>query len=103
MRGYIVSFAVTHILNFILSLRLLLKITRQRLSPRTPLLTILSAGLSAALCIPCGTLWLRAVCFPAAFVSLLVLLRVLDGEDLQWLRGLLLGKKQEPPVSRQLL
>ncbi len=103
MRGYIVSFAVTHILNFILSLRLLLKITRQRLSPRTPLLTILSAGLSAALCIPCGTLWLRAVCFPAAFISLLVLLRVLDGEDLQWLRGLLLGKKQEPPVSRQLL
>ena len=82
MMGYFFSFLVTHMLNFILSLRRLLKITGPILSPATPMLTIL-----ATLC----AIWIAShiyapvlcgLVFVLIFICLLVLLRVIRREEL---------------------
>ena len=92
MAGYFASFLATHLLNFILSLRWLLKITGCRIPFRVPAFTILAA-LAAILGASCvHDTFLRAAVFLALFGSLLVLLRVVSKEDATWLRGLLRGK-----------
>ncbi len=93
MAGYFFSFTVTHILNFLLSLGLLMRTSKQKFSPLPPLLTILAgAGSVAATRSPaagCG-----AVAFCAVFLCLLVLTGVLRSEDIHWIRGLL-GKNKD--------
>ena len=88
IKGYFFSFALTHIINFGLSLRRLLKITGQQVPWSVPLLT-LSCGL--------GSVWvadhltappLKALGFGCIFLCLLVLLKVVRKEELGWLRGL---------------
>lgn len=86
--GYFASFLITHLLNFGLSLRRLLKITGQRIPLRIPLLcgVALIGGI-----VPAATLEapvLRAGAFLLILGSLLVLLRVVSKEDISWLRGL---------------
>lgn len=92
MDGYFASFLVTHVINFILSLRRLLKITGVKLP-------FYAAGFSVAAAL--GAVWLvghlsvpalQAVVYPAALTCLLVLLGVLGKEDGTWLRGLV-GKR----------
>ena len=89
MNGYFFSFLVTHLINFILSLRRLWKITGPIMELRTPLLMGLgvvgSAAASAFLPHPA----LRCGAFLTLLPCLLFLLRVLDREDLRWLRSLL--------------
>lgn len=92
MEGYFFSFLVTHLLNFGLSLRRLLIITGERIPFHIPALTI-SAGLTAVwvvsfLSVP----GLQAVAFPAVLCCLLYLLRIIRGEDLAWLKGLIRKK-----------
>ena len=88
MMGYFFSFLVTHMLNFGLSLRRLLKITGEHIPLHIPMLT-LAAGL--------GSIWgvsflshpsLRAIVFPALLCSMLYLLRIIRREDIVWLKGL---------------
>lgn len=88
MIGYFFSFLVTHVLNFILSLRRLLKITGLRLPLSMPAAAIIAtcAAVWAA-----GTVQSPLLCI-SAFVlmqfSLFFLLRVLRKEDIHWLKGL---------------
>ncbi len=92
MDGYFFSFLVTHLLNFILSLRRLLKIAESTLSARIPLLT---AGAAAAAIWAASHVENPAVCagcFILIFGCLLVLLRVIGKEDFLWLKGLLYKK-----------
>jgi len=89
MSGYFFSFFITHLLNFLLSLRLLLKVSEQRLSVRPPLL----CG-CAALFAAWAAGWLsqplfKAGAFLALMGSLLFLLRVLRREDMTWFLGLI--------------
>lgn len=88
MTGYFVSFLVTHLLNFWLSLRRLLKITRISMPPSIPIF---------ALCATLSALWvvgflptpgLQAAVYPVILFSGLYLLNILRGEDLRWLKGL---------------
>ena len=89
MMGYFVSFLVTHLLNFGLSLQRLLKITQIQLPFYVPALTI-----SAAI----GALWgtsgftspiLRITSYCSLLFSLLYLMKVIRKEDVLWLKGLL--------------
>ncbi len=92
MKGYFISFLVTHLLNFMLSLWLLLKSSQIEISVRAVIFTLAAtaaAGFGAGL-VPLGVF--RIVAFFAIFVSLLVLLQVVSKEDLQWLRGLVQKK-----------
>ena len=92
MSGYFFSFALTHLVNFMLSLRRLLKITGQRIPFHIPILS-----LAATLAAIWGAAYFsapvpRLVGFTALFGSLLCLFRVTGREDLRWLRGLLAQK-----------
>ncbi len=92
MVGYFVSFTVTHLINFLLSLRLLLKITGETIPLHIPLLSF-----SAALASTWGAGFLHTPCFAALaylmlFGSLLYLFHVTGQEDLRWIKGLLWKK-----------
>ncbi len=89
MQGYFFSFLVTHLINFILSLRLLIKTANIRISIGTPVLTgvclFLSIWLASFLHFPV----LRCVAFFLLFISSLTLCRVVGYSDLKWLKALL--------------
>lgn len=93
MKGYFFSFLLTHLINFLLSIRRLLMICPEQLSIRLPLLTLICGA---------GAVWLvrhftnpllAALAFPPTFLSGLYLLRVISGEDLRWVRQLLQRRK----------
>lgn len=92
MTGYFISFLITHLLNFCLSLRRLLKITGEKIPLRIPMLTFIAAA---------GSIWACGfVTFPvarcAAFLTILIcllfLLRILTKEDIVWIKGLIYKK-----------
>lgn len=92
MRGYFLSFLVTHLLNFVLSLRRLVKISGNAIPFHTPALTA-----AAALAAVWGASFLdasgwRIIAFLGLLGSLLGLFHVLSREDIAWLRGLVRKK-----------
>ncbi len=99
MDGYFLSFLVTHLINFLLSIRRLLKISRQRLRLRLPLLSILCTVFSvwAASFLP--TVILQIAGCLLILGCLLFLLRVLGKEDLLWIQGLFY--KKAPSVKAE--
>ncbi len=93
MRGYFASFLITHMVNALLSLRLLLKITGLRLPIRVPLSMagIMVLGVCSAEYIgnPVG----KVIAYLAGSISILYLLTILRREDFSWLRSLLVLRK----------
>jgi stage V sporulation protein B len=92
MAGYFFSFLITHVINFGLSLRRLLKITGENIPLSIPLLT-LTAGIAAV--------WISSLLpasgaqIPAFLILLgcaLYLLGIIHREDIHWIHGLLKGK-----------
>ena len=88
MIGYFGSFLITHLLNFGLSLRLLLKITGIKIHFFVPLLAVLSTLLSVWGASLLQTSFLKAVAYLTALCCLFFLFRVLGREDIAWLKGL---------------
>ena len=93
MTGYYWSFLITHLLNFLLSLQRLLKTASITLSVKPILLTGIATAGSLVLCKAVSSPIVGAVCFPAVFFSLLVLLQVVGMEDFYWIRGLVSQKR----------
>ncbi len=89
MMGYFSSFFLTHLLNFILSLRRLLKITGEALPFHIPALTLAAAMAAAWGASSLGSPLPRAGAYLALLGSLLYLLRVTGKEDVRWLAGML--------------
>lgn len=100
MHGYFFSFLVTHLLNFLLSLRRLMKIVGKAISLR--LIPLAGIGTVAAVW---GASFLpspffRCVAFLLILGCLFLLLGVTCKEDLLWLQGLLQpGHKESPKPS----
>ena len=93
MDGYFVSFLVTHLVNFGLSLHRLLKITGETIPFYIPALSA-----AAAIAAVWGASQLRQPALQCgAYVlllgSLLTLFRVVSREDIRWLKGLIKAKK----------
>ena len=88
IHGYFASFLITHLLNFYLSLRRLLKITGESISVRIPLLSALSVLFAVFGASHLENILLRSGAFAAIFLSLLILLKIVSKEDALWLRGL---------------
>ena len=86
LKGYFVSFFLTHALNFFLSLRHLLRITKQNLCAYIPLWALTCAIASVWLCGKVPEPILSCAAFVPVFFSSLYLTGVLKGEDLRWLR-----------------
>ena len=92
MEGYCFSFLVTHILNFALSLRRLLNISRVRLPFYIPALAV-SAAISAVFAAShLQGILLRIPAYLALLISLLYLLRIIRREDILWIKGLIRKK-----------
>ena len=89
MGGYFFSFLVTHLLNFVMSLRRLLKISHVKIPFHIPALTVSAAGLAALGAGLIGSSWGRTAAFAGLFFSLLTLFGILSKADLLWLRGLI--------------
>ncbi len=92
MAGYFFSFLVTHLLNFILSLRRLLKITGPVIAAKAPVLTLIATALSLWGASTLSQPVVRAVAFVLLWGSALVLLKVVGKADILWMKGLLYKK-----------
>ena len=92
MWGYYVSFLVTHAINFLLSLRRLLKITVRRINMTTSLLSAASmlVGIFAASHVV--NPYLCAISYVLILGALLVLCGALRAQDLRWAKGLIYKK-----------
>jgi len=92
MMGYFFSFLVTHLLNFILSLRRLLKIVGKVISPATALLSGLCTAAAVFICSHVYSPVLRSGAYITVLGCLLFLFRVVGREDIAWLKGLIRKK-----------
>ena len=93
MEGYFVSFLVTHLVNFLLSLRRLLKISGVRIPFHLPALALAAALVSVT---GAGRILGSAgqcVAYCALLGSLLFLGGIIGRDDLRWVLGLLRAKK----------
>lgn len=92
MKGYFVSFLVTHLINFILSLRRLLKITIRAIPVYVPISAAASVMFSVwAAGFSTGNLF-RCMAYISILGSLLVLFGIIRRADIRWLKGLLYKK-----------
>ena len=99
MHGYFASFLITHLINFILSLRRLIKIAGQVMQLRTSLLVILCTILSAGSASFAENAVLRCLFFLCMMPCLLFLCKALGKKDVLWLKGLICGHKSSNFVS----
>ena len=93
MGGYFFSFLITHLINFLLSLRRLLKITRIKLPLYVPMLCCactLLGGIGGSFMVGIPG---RILGFLGIWGSLLVLFGILSSKDIHWIKGLL-GRKR---------
>jgi len=92
MEGYFFSFLVTHILNFFLSVRRLLKLTGKLISPLIPILSILATAVAIILAGTISAPVLKTGAYILLLGCLWFLLRVVSREDIRWLKGLIYKK-----------
>ena len=93
MDGYFFSFFLTHLINFLLSLRRLLKISGVRIPFHVPAFCCSAAILGVGGSILLSTTLGRIFAFAAMFGSLLVLFGVVSKADLYWIRGLITKRR----------
>ena len=92
IEGYFFSFLVTHLINFALSLRRLLKLTGRLVAPVMPALLLSATGTSILLAGFLSSAAVKVVAFVLLQGSLLVLFRILDMDDVRWMKGLIRRK-----------
>ena len=92
MAGYFISFLVTHLLNFILSVRRLFKIVGPVLSFSSIVLTLTGTITTVCLVHTVTTPVYRIAGFLVCYFSLLFLLGAVQKEDVAWLKGLIRKK-----------
>jgi O-antigen/teichoic acid export membrane protein len=92
MMGYYMSFLVTHLINFLLSLNQLLKITGKKIPLQAPILSAVAAVGAAALSIQLPSPLGRAVVYPVVLGCMLYLMQVVDHRDIVWLKSLIRKK-----------
>jgi hypothetical protein len=93
MEGYFFSFLVTHVINFGLSLRRLLKLTGKLMPLSVPLITLSATACGIFLAGALPTAPLKGVVFVLLLGCFLWLFGVVSREDLLWLKGLIKIRK----------
>lgn len=95
MDGYFISFLISHLVNYVLSLHLLLKITGLRIPGYIPILCV-SAALLAGLVANHFTLMpLKLIAYSALLFSLLYLSGIIRKEDMNWLCTIVAAKEDK--------
>lgn len=90
--GYYLSFLVTHVINFALSIRRLLKISGVRIPLHIPLLTLAAAIAAVWAAGFFSAAVFRGFAFMMILGCLLVLLKIVNKADILWLKGLIRKK-----------
>lgn len=93
MMGYFFSFLVTHLINFLLSIHRLLKISGIKLPFYQPCMTVGACFLAVVGAGFVSGIILRVSAFVLLFFTLLTLFGVLSRRDLLWIKGLINGKR----------
>lgn len=97
LTGYFLSFLITHLLNFLLSLRRLVLVSRIRVNIYIPALTT-AACLIALWGAISFTGWIRQIpAYFGLFFSISYFFGVLGPTDIQWIQGLLFPDKKSRP------
>lgn len=94
MQGYFLSFLITHVVNFVLSIRKLLSITDLSVNWKIPLRCIASGCLSIWVCRFIPSPVMRAVIAGITLICLLILTGIVQKEDALWLCGLIKAKNR---------
>ena len=92
MKGYYISFLLTHAINFGLSLYRLLKITIGKIPPYRPILSAAAAAFSIGFASLVRIPLIRCSCFLLILGSLLFLFKVVTFTDVRWFRSLICKK-----------
>lgn len=90
--GYFFSFFITHVINFILSLQRLIRISNVRIPFYMPALTLSCTGAAILGASFVAHPLTRAISFCIILICLLVLCRIIRKEDLLWIKSLLRKK-----------
>lgn len=93
MMGYFVSFLASHLLNYLLSIRQLLRTAGITVAPRRPLLAVLSAAAGVLAALAFSGPAVRAGVFLAVSWGLFWVTGTVRREDLRWARGLLARRR----------
>ena len=99
MDGYFLSFLISHVINFILSLTLLLKISQSTITVQIPLYSILSTLLSLSACSFFDNIISRITVYILLIFSLLSILDVVRKEDIQWMKSIISKEKNFVPAT----
>ncbi len=91
--GYFVSFTVTHVINFLLSIRRLLKITGVVINVGEVVLTLLAAVLSVFLCRSIHSPLWESIIAVIVLMCLLIVFGIFSRRDLKWIIRLIRNKK----------
>lgn len=94
MTGYFASFTITHLINFVLSLRLLLKITGERIPFSIPAFAAAATGAAILGAGFFSGLVSKSAAYCALVGSLMCLFGVTGMEDFLWLKGVIQNKRQ---------
>lgn len=92
MEGYYISFLITHVVNFMLSLHRLLKITIRRVPAYIPMLSAAAMIFGLWVAGHGSNAVIRSSSFLLILASLLFLFRILRREDIRWVKGLVYKK-----------
>ncbi len=93
MEGYFFSFSITHLINFLLSLIRLLKISGVSIPFYIPAFSLASAGMALWGAAQIAGSIGQCIAYCSLLGSLLFLCRILGQADIHWLLGLLKAKK----------
>ena len=94
MAGYFASFLITHLLNFLLSLRRLLKITSVQIPFYIPVFSVAAGVLGAWGASYVQYPLARGTAYVLLFMSLLYLLKVVGKEDVDWIKRIVKKSKK---------
>ena len=89
MKGYFISFLITHLINFLLSLRRLLIITGIKLNWKRTALCILSAGICVSISAAAPGVIGKIISYPLLLWSVLSFFGILNLDTLHWIAGFL--------------
>ena len=93
MDGYFVSFLITHLVNFLLSLRRLLKISQVSLPFYIPALALAAAMTAVFGASKISGYAGQCIAYCGLLGSLLYLCRIIGQDDIRWVQGLIRAKK----------
>ena len=100
MEGYFLSFLITHLINFVLSLRRLLIITKERIRADIPMLALSAAAAAVFGASRLSSPFLQCGAYLILLMCLLTLFQVIQKEDFLWLWKLFFPYPRKKRVRR---